>query len=798
MSSKPSPQIIENLPLYARLVDEAGTLEHIANAFQPQYDSILNRLDQREIFFNPSIAPAEWLDWLGQFVGLATIDGHWLGTGLNPKWTTEQKRRVIYRAIKYFANKGNEWGIREAIALWLQWDLAHENNQLILRLPFGETMTSDPPQWFHYHTDYAAPHLQTWVERQYFGSGDYEQFYQPNWFSLQGDSLQQYDQTLWSDRVLEQVAAPILESSGSGLGTQRPWMHFFLREHEWNKIFPDIITLNPEIWGTHAEPEVFGWLSYRLREPLVLAAANDGQEDFLTEEIWNVDGFQYGDLWYFEPGVVSEWTEIEVVTESFGIAPGQGHEDHWDGEETPTQGDRLYYVPYGFRSRLESVTRSVVSSCTPGMMAEIVTLENQLIPGLPAEPPNQLLDQIPAYDYTLFLPDVGFIDLWGAEVDLLPALELPEITLAEPARYQWLTPPIAIQFYEAQLWNEGHLYYSGAKAATPDRTEQIEVFKSVQMCNLRDNYSLRFVEIETVRIPLPEVVIPLAEVYPILGKMLRGDNWVLSFEIDDEIYTVKPCTMFWQYKDEQGVQQRSLVYNPAIATSLYLEFLITPHTDGYLYSYNLLLDHESLQGHDFVVPLALSKYQQVGIRFNVALITESGAETLEDDIAISDYLVSIWDAVQEIAVTIPIALPDTVPPITAPNIMPLIPEEEPAPTAQSLRDLLLSTRSEMAIVSERLNELQRSGARIMGFALTGGVITAFPGTTRTVFQVSTGLGHNRFAVIQTRSTDVTQQNQAEPEIRAAGIDGLELTFWAIAPIPDGLMEVWIAEEHQLS
>ncbi|NJR40969.1 MAG: hypothetical protein HC781_21680 [Leptolyngbyaceae cyanobacterium CSU_1_4] len=795
MSSNPSPQIIENLPFYARLVDDQGTLEHIANALQPQYDSIMNRLDQREIFFNPSIAPAEWLDWLGQFVGLATIDGHWLGTGINPQWQTGQKRRIIYRAIKYFANKGNEWGIREAIALWLEWESAHDKKQLILRLPFGETMTSDPPQWFHYHTHYAAPHLQTWAERQHFGSGDYEQFYQPDWFTLQGNSLQQYDVTLWSDRQLDQVAAPVLESSGSALGTQRPWMHFCLKENEWNNIFPSIIKLNPEIWSSYAEPEVFGWLTYRLREPLLLVATDDGRDNFLTQEIWNIDGFQYGDLWYFEPGVITTWTEQIESTESFGISPGQGHEDTWNGEQTSTLDDRLYYVPYASHSRTDTTTRSEVSTCTPGLLAEIITLENQLIPGVPADPPNQLLEQLPAYDYSMDLAGLGLIDLSGTELESPPALSLPSITLKEDVRYQWLQPPALVQFFELYQWNQGEMYYGEGTIAIPERTEQIEVINTVTLCNLRDNYSLRKVDIEVVKIPLPEVVEPLADLYPLLGKMLRGDNWVLSLEIDSAIYTVHPCTMFWQYKDGLGVQRRSLSFDPSVAMSLYLEFLIKPPIDGFLYGYNLLLDHESLQGHHFIVPLAVSRYQQVGVRFNISLATESGAETIEDDIAISDYTAPVWDLVRNIGATIPISLPGEDTTQNPPTIIPSIPEEEPVPTTQSLRELLQSTRSEMSIIAERLNELRMTGANVQGFVLTGGVATSLEGAVRTIFLVSTGFGHNRFAVIQVRTVDDSQSGVSEPEIRSYGIDGVEVIFWASSVIPDGYLEIWIAEEN---
>ena len=67
------------MPLYARMLDEMGVLEHICNSIQPLYDTIFWRLEQREEFFDPNVIPEQFLDWLQQFIfGSGAIAGkHW-------------------------------------------------------------------------------------------------------------------------------------------------------------------------------------------------------------------------------------------------------------------------------------------------------------------------------------------------------------------------------------------------------------------------------------------------------------------------------------------------------------------------------------------------------------------------------------------------------------------------------------------------------------------------------------------------------------------------------------------------
>jgi hypothetical protein len=319
-----STRIYDDLPLYARLADETGVLAHVCEAYQPEIDAILSRLERQEFFYNPDLIPERFLDWFGQFVGLAPVGEYWLGLGLNPDWPAQHKRTVIMRAWRYWQLKGTEWGIREALALWLQWEEAHNRDRLSIKLPFGKTPTAYLPKWWDYVTPYDAWLTQTWEERQQLGSGDYPQTYQPDWFSLESpDWFWEYGK-VWTDRTLDQVDGIPIDSLGSALGPDRPWMHLYPEVQDWNRLFPDVVELNSEIWSAQTQPTTFGWLDFEETSPVLLRRnANLPQQETVRE--FEILGFQYDDILPFsaldaepEPFTITEeqvefgvWGEFE-------------------------------------------------------------------------------------------------------------------------------------------------------------------------------------------------------------------------------------------------------------------------------------------------------------------------------------------------------------------------------------------------------------------------------------------------------------------------------------------------------
>jgi len=341
-----SPKLIENLPVYARLADETGLLQHFADAIQPDIDETIRLIDSQFYLFDASVAPARFLDYLGQYVGLAPIGTTWQGLGMNPKWTDAYKRTVILRAWSYFQRKGTLQGIRDAIDIWLQFPGA-QTDKLIIRLPFGKHPTDHPPNWWTYDTPYGAHLNQTYIERQHFGSGDHPgTIYRPDWFTIQADDYYWlYDGIQWNQHTVMEVLAPLISDHSSHLGPERPWEHLSLNAANWNLIFPDIYRLNPEIWNAHADVTTFGWLNL----PLLRALRIEKTQIVPTVETildLAVDGMQYGDGIYggdwfpyaSQPAGVHSITR--TVTREFGNYPGWQYSTSYfgsaGGEPIPT------------------------------------------------------------------------------------------------------------------------------------------------------------------------------------------------------------------------------------------------------------------------------------------------------------------------------------------------------------------------------------------------------------------------------------------------------------------------------
>lgn len=342
-------RLFDNLPVYARLADEEhGLLSLLCDrGIQPQFDDFQRILADQENFYDPDHPIASThLDWLGQFVALGAIEGHFLGIGINPNWSVSQKRKIIWRAWRYWQSKGTEWGAREAFALWLRWEAAHDKERLLINHPFGDQPTDTPPQWWGWGEGYTgeAPYdthlLEKYPERQHLGGGDCPGIrYRPFYFTLQQPEWKWEYMELWGDTWVNHTQAPIYENHWSCLGPKNIWFHAYLNEFEWNQIFPDVFELLDEALAINVKPTVFGWLeALRKIQPLQLIES-DRSTQFRTIVEFEIDGAQYatvlddptpatvnetpapteawawgGTLWYYP--VSDAYTTQEEVTET--------------------------------------------------------------------------------------------------------------------------------------------------------------------------------------------------------------------------------------------------------------------------------------------------------------------------------------------------------------------------------------------------------------------------------------------------------------------------------------------------
>ena len=271
-----SRQLYDSIPQYARWIDEKEILLHICEAFQVEIDLIAEQIAARQYFFDTDIIPDSALPFIAQLVGAGTIGSKWLGIGMNPDWESSHKRIFIQRVWTYWQIKGTPIGVREAFFLWLRFERTYSQEALKIILPFGATPTKRPPLWWNYNTQYGASEQQSLIEKQYFGSGEYNQMYTPNWEQKEFGGI--------LSRAVEQ------STSGSRLGANSPHLHFFPTEEEWNNIFPEVHELLPEITATNARTSIFGWITFPLTT-LIL----ERSPDLPIQRIPKIDGIKYGE-----------------------------------------------------------------------------------------------------------------------------------------------------------------------------------------------------------------------------------------------------------------------------------------------------------------------------------------------------------------------------------------------------------------------------------------------------------------------------------------------------------------------
>ena len=271
-------KLYNNLPLYARLADEEGILKHICDVIQIEIDKSYRALYNRQFAFDPTSAPDEWLQFLGQLVALAPQGSKYLGIGMNPDWSVEQKRRLLLNAWKYWQKKGTPQGIREAIWLWLDWEGALDHEKLYILQPFGDRPSAKPANWINWGSLYNSNSIRKYREKSFLGAEQIVK-YRPNYL------VRNIDQEEWN--------RPEEEVNLSHLSPNNLWIHAILTDDEWIKIFPDITELLREAVPAGRKPVVFGWL--RNDEP-VEPVEIELEDAYKTVQELRTDGFKWGIL----------------------------------------------------------------------------------------------------------------------------------------------------------------------------------------------------------------------------------------------------------------------------------------------------------------------------------------------------------------------------------------------------------------------------------------------------------------------------------------------------------------------
>ncbi|QLE46396.1 hypothetical protein FD723_39995 (plasmid) [Nostoc sp. C052] len=681
----------ENLPIYARLADEQqGLLRHICDAaIQPELDKIYEAFAGQEYYYDPN-HPLSWdhLDWLGQFVGLGMIEDHWLGIGINPDWPIAWKIDAISRAWNYWQIKGSEAGIREAVAIWLRFD---DKKRFLLKLPFGQYADEGHPGWWDYETVYDDHLNKTFPERRNLAWGNHwGQQYRANYYSIQSPYPVWDYLDLWSDKTWNYLPPHETIYDRSRLGDRELWMHFYLKEWEWNQIFPNILTLNIEILPATTTATIFGWIELSGHCSCLLLERDDSYIKTQTF-IWiELDGLQYGQLVTVNNQSVPQPTlpnSSEFYIYGGDLYPYETNPEYYTLENVSVETAWGVWEPDFWDGQWWAKTISV----DPGI--ETLNFDSFDVAEL------GFVETLSAETFTIDLiefPLLGFPggELWYAAWDiykyqevrriyhesvgctqgiafLLPGdelqltIDLGGIFADEPNQHLTLDEfndfvleePIKIATYIDE-YDQGLPYLSASKntrplsaAAYPSETFSIEIdFEPVDtmainslvsgyLCNVFGGFStLTPVSITKYQVEIkPEHEYSWADIYPILAKVNNGELWTLVLETDEEVFLIKPTTMFWFADEEMNVRSPSFSFQEG-TTNLYMEFVFKPKQDTHIRYAGLSLETEIVQSETFYYVLNVPAEIYVGLIFKIPLRLPTSLDTPEEEMLLEEIL----------------------------------------------------------------------------------------------------------------------------------------------------------------
>jgi len=95
---------LEYLPA---LFSESEFLGRYLLIFQSIWEPLQHRQDHLEMYFSPSTAPGQMLDWFGS----------WLGLEIDPLWPEDRKRQWLREAMDLMRSRGTRYGLVRAIEL---------------------------------------------------------------------------------------------------------------------------------------------------------------------------------------------------------------------------------------------------------------------------------------------------------------------------------------------------------------------------------------------------------------------------------------------------------------------------------------------------------------------------------------------------------------------------------------------------------------------------------------------------------------------------------------------------------
>jgi phage tail-like protein len=107
----PDDVLINPFPIAHRLpgvYQEDDFAQRLCAALDDVWTPMYWVLDNRDAYFDPALAPTDFVQWLASWVGLA----------LDERWTLEQQRALVADAGRLYQWRGTVRGVRELVRLY--------------------------------------------------------------------------------------------------------------------------------------------------------------------------------------------------------------------------------------------------------------------------------------------------------------------------------------------------------------------------------------------------------------------------------------------------------------------------------------------------------------------------------------------------------------------------------------------------------------------------------------------------------------------------------------------------------
>lgn len=278
-------------------LDEDTSIGHVIAAIQPSLDIIIDAIEGEADFYDPAVCPPQFLDWMGQLIGLARAGNDYLGLGIDPQWSDARKRQAISLAWQYWQVKGTRMGVDLALKIWLDWEPSI-SARIEKVAPFGGSPTHSPPMWAGWNAGYYQELLlpirkvrqlggggipdADWYLSHYlylppidleFSNGKFRLLAVPNPETLVADinASRPIPDPSITAAIVRAGKRQLLDSTGAAHQSNCHWQHLFGNESDWLKVAPDIADLNREIWSASAQIFPATWLDLTALAPVNLA-----------------------------------------------------------------------------------------------------------------------------------------------------------------------------------------------------------------------------------------------------------------------------------------------------------------------------------------------------------------------------------------------------------------------------------------------------------------------------------------------------------------------------------------------